>query len=136
MTIKKVQSAGGIIFKDELVLLIKSKARNTISIPKGKVELGESLEETALREVREETGYGTKIVSKIDSINFDFEKNGEMRNKTVTCFRLELLNDSDPQPSLQEGEDFENIWVTPNEAVSLLTYDEERDVLKKAIAQS
>lgn len=134
MTIKKVQSAGGIIFKDELVLLIKSKSRNTISIPKGKVEFNELIEETALREVREETGYETKIVSKIGSINFDFEKNGEMMNKTVMCFKLELLNDSDPKPSLQEGEDFENIWVTPNEAILLLTYDEEREVLKKAIA--
>ena len=136
MIMKKVQSAGGIIFKDGLVLLIKSKSRNTISIPKGKAEFNESIEETALREVREETGYDTKIISKIGSINFDFEKDGEIRNKTVTCFKLELLNDFDPKPNLQEGEDFENIWVTPNEAVSLLTYDEEREVVKKAIAQS
>ena len=136
MIMKKVQSAGGIIFKDELVLLIKSKSRNVIAIPKGKVESNESLEEAALREVREETGYDTKIISKIDSINFDFEKNGEIRNKTVTCFRLELSNDSDPKPNLQEGEDFENIWVTPNEAISLLTFDEEREVLKRAISQS
>lgn len=136
MTIKKVQSAGGIIFKEELVLLIRSKSSNIFSIPKGKAEPNESLEETALREVREETGYDTKIVSKIGSINFDFEKDGEMRNKTVTCFKLEILDDSDPKPNLQEGEDFENIWVTPNEAVSLLTYDEEKEVLKRAIAQS
>lgn len=133
MTIKKVQSAGGIIFKDGLVLLIKSKSRNTVAIPKGKVESGELIEDTAVREVREETGYDTKIVSKIDSINFDFEKNGEIRNKTVTFFRLELLNDSDPNPDLQEGEDFETIWVTPNEGISILTHDEEKEVLKKAI---
>jgi len=135
MIMKKVQSAGGIIFKDELVLLIKSKSTNRVSIPKGKAEPDESTEETALREVREETGYNTKIVSKIGSINFDFEKDGEMRNKTVTLFRLELLDDSDPKPNLQEGEDFENIWVTPSEAISLLTFNEEREVLKKAIAQ-
>lgn len=136
MSIKKVQSAGGIVFKDELVLLIKSKSRNTVSIPKGRVEPNESLEETAVREVREETGYDTKIVSKIGSINFDFEKDGEIRNKTVTCFKLELLSDSDPEPNLQEGEDFENIWVTPNEAFLLLTYNEEKGVLKRAIEQN
>lgn len=134
MSIKKVQSAGGVVFKDDLILLIKSKSRNTVSIPKGRVEPNESLEETAVREVREETGYDTKIVSKIGSINFDFEKDGEIRNKTVTCFKLETLSDSNPEPNLQEGEDFENIWVTPNEAISLLTYDEEKDVLKRAIA--
>lgn len=136
MIMKKIQSAGGIVFKDGLVLLIKSKSRNVFSIPKGKVEPNESLEETALREVREETGYDTKIVSKIGIINFDFEKDGEVRNKTVTCFRLELLNDFDPKPNLQEGEDFENLWVTPSEAASLLTFDEEREVLEKAIEQS
>lgn len=135
MNMKKVQSAGGIVFKNEHVLLIKSKSTNRVSIPKGKLEPNESIEETAIREVREETGYDTKIVSEIGSINFDFEKDGEMCHKTVTLFRLELLNDSDPKPNLQEGEDFVNIWVTPSEAVSLLTFDEEREVLKKAIAQ-
>lgn len=134
MSMKKVQSAGGIVFKDGLVLLIKSKSRNVIAIPKGRVEPNESIEGTAVREVREETGYDAKIVSKIGSINFDFEKDGEIRNKTVTCFKLETLSDSNPEPNLQEGEDFENIWVTPNEAISLLTYDEEKDVLKRAIA--
>jgi len=136
MMIKKEQTAGGVVFQDGLVLLIKSKSRNSISMPKGKVEAGESLEETAIREVREETGYDTKIASKIDDINFDFEKNGEKISKTVTYFKLELLNDSHPKPNLQKSEDFENIWVTPNEAVSLLTYDDAREVLKKAIAQS
>lgn len=134
MSIKKLQSAGGIVFKDDLVLLIKSKSRNTVSIPKGRAEFNESLEWTALREVREETGYNTKIISKTGSINFDFEKNGETMNKTVTFFKLELVNDAHPKPNLQEGEDFENIWVTPNEAISLLTYDEEKEVLKRAIA--
>jgi 8-oxo-dGTP pyrophosphatase MutT (NUDIX family) len=135
MIIKKVQSAGGLVFKDGLVLLITSKSRNSTAIPKGKVEPHELIEETAIREVREETGYDTKIVSKIDSINFDFEKHGEMINKTVTFFKLELVNNLEPKPRLEEAEDLETIWLTPNEAISLLTYDDEKEVLKKATVQ-
>lgn len=133
MSVTGFRAAGGIIFHDNQVLLIRSESRNSYSLPKGRVEPGESLEQTAVREVREETGYSTKIVQIIDTMVFEFDKNGEHFRKSVTYYLLELADNSDPQQALQEGEDFENIWVEPSEGLALLTYSDARDVLQKAI---
>lgn len=130
----ELQTAGGVIFHDDLVLLIRSESRNSYSLPKGRVEPGESLEQTAIREVQEETGYFTKIVQLIDTMIFEFDKDGEHFRKSVAYYLLELADKSDPKPNLQEGEDFENFWVKPDEALGLLTYSDARDVLQQAIS--
>ena len=54
---EKHHSAGGVLINDHKFYLIFKYTKNEWKIPKGHVEEGESLQETALREVREETGF-------------------------------------------------------------------------------
>ena len=46
---------------------------------------------------------------------------------------MELLSDDAPAPKREEHEDFENLWLAPKEAERLLTYDDGRDVLSRAM---
>jgi len=127
-------SAGGIIIHEGKVLLIKSPLRGAVSFPKGTIDEGETVEQTAVREVKEETGYDTIILDTIGDITFEFDwTDGEHYIKTVTFYLMKLANDNAPEPNLQHGEDFENYWVDIDQALNELTYDDTKDILKKAL---
>lgn len=66
---KEEFSAGGVLLKDGEVLLIKNPS-DVWTFPKGLVESGENPEETAIREVSEETGVKGKIVAPIGEIRY------------------------------------------------------------------
>ena len=114
-------SAGGIVMNDGMVLIITSALRDSVDLPKGTIEDGESIEMTAVREVEEETGYRVRIVGDIGSLTYDFEgKDGKLWRKTVSYFLMELADTKPPVKNLQDGEDFENEWVSPSEAIARL----------------
>lgn len=123
-------SAGGVIVNDGKLLVITSARRGTVDLPKGTVEAGESLDETALREVKEETGYSTRIVKDLGSVTYDYDGKDRRYRKTVSYFLMELLDSDTPEKNLQEGEDFENVWLTPDEAIAQLTYDDTRAIIQ------
>ena len=127
-------SAGGVIIHEGKVLLIKSPIRDAISFPKGTIDEGESIEQTAVREVKEETGYDTIILDNLGDTTFEFDwTDGKHYIKTVTFFLMKLANDNKPKPDLQHGEDFENYWVDIDRAFNELTYDDAKDMLKRAV---
>src|SRR5688500_2746103 len=89
---KKEVSAGGIVYKKEqganLVLLVlpeKGVSKEAWTFPKGWVgdHEGETLEETALREVREEGGVAAEIEKDLGQVNYFFVWDGENVSKTV-----------------------------------------------------
>ena len=126
-------SSGGIVFKDGKVLIIHSPSRNTYSFPKGTIDEGETNEQTALREVKEETGYNVRILRPLDDSTFEFDSGkGFIYRKTVSYFVMELADDKDPVPNLQHGEDFTSLWVPIKDAYSVLTFDDARELLKQA----
>ena len=123
-------SAGGIVLHEGKVLIITSALRGSVDLPKGTIEPGESIEQTAIREIQEETGYRVRIVEDIGSLTYDYTDSHEKKwRKTVSYFLMELADNDAPVKNLQEGEDFENEWVTPEEAISRLTYDDTREML-------
>lgn len=126
-------SAGGVVVHDGKLLFITSARRNSVDLPKGTVEANESLDATAIREVEEETGYRTRIIGDLGSITYDFNsKDGKRYRKTVSYFLMELADENEPVKNLQEGEDFENEWLDPSEAAKRLTYDDTREIIKRA----
>src|SRR3989344_7702588 len=74
----EIIKAGCVVMNDNKeVLLVTDKARKIWSFPKGHAESGETLEQVALREVREETGYEVEIVERLADIVYTHGETGE-----------------------------------------------------------
>jgi 8-oxo-dGTP pyrophosphatase MutT (NUDIX family) len=131
-------SAGGIVVRHEsgrTSLVIGSRRRDrdgwTWTLPKGTPMPGETREETALREVAEETGLEVRITGPLDSIEYWFVQSGQRIHKTVHYFLME------PTGGDLAGHDheFEQVrWVTFTEASTLLTFETERALVARAAA--
>lgn len=126
-------SAGGVVIHDNNVLVITSSLRGSTDLPKGTIEQGESIEHAAVREVEEETGYRTRIIAPVDNVTYEFNIQGSRYQKTVTYFLMELADSGKPIKNLQPGEDFQNEWLSFDEALSQLTFENIKLILKKAI---
>jgi 8-oxo-dGTP pyrophosphatase MutT (NUDIX family) len=127
-------SAGGIIFNNGKVLTLEWTNKEGIEFPKGTLNPGEASEAAALREVREETGYDTKIIAALPQIEYSFTlADGKHYHKVVDFYVMELANDNEPQPRREATETFENLWLGFDEAMELLTHDDSKELLKQAI---
>ena len=129
-------AAGGIVLSEEKILLVKNKKGDSSKdsepwwgYPKGHLEEGEKPSEAAVREVFEETGFEVKIVNTkpIAESRYEVERNGEKFQKTVWFYEMEVIEafKNEPDDEIEEIalENFEN-------ALSLLTHDEDRKILK------
>lgn len=131
-------SAGGVVIRlDGSVpqFVVGSRRRDrdsrTWTLPKGTPNAGETTEETAVREVREETGLEVRITGPLDSIEYWFVQGGTRIHKTVHYFLMEAVGgDLD-----QHDHEFEEVrWVGFHEARSVLTFETERALVAKAAA--
>lgn len=128
-------AAGGVVLRlgdhgAEVALLGRVNDGSWV-FPKGTPTHGESLEQTALREVREETGLDVKIVRPLGEMTYSFAASGERIHKIVHFF---LMEPTGGDPSLHDAEYDEVRWVTVPEARRMLTFDTYRDVLDRALA--
>ena len=121
-------SCGAIVFNEntEKILLVKMHNGNW-GFPKGHIEKDETKEETAIREVLEETNVRIKIIP-------DFEREikyipNEKTIKKVTIF-MGITQDEEVTIDTSEIEDFK--WCTYEEALKLVTYKLQKDVLENA----
>ena len=129
-------SAGGIVYRyrdsiPQLVIGRRKRERDshTWTLPKGTPHPGESLEQTALREVCEETGLTVRILSPLESINYTFVQRGTRIYKTVHYFVME------PTGGAFEGHDheFEEVrWASFDEADQMLSFETERSLVALA----
>jgi 8-oxo-dGTP pyrophosphatase MutT (NUDIX family) len=129
-------SAGGIVvrFDDGVPSLVVGARRRdrdilTWTLPKGTPNAGETLEQTALREVGEETGLEVRITDALDSIEYWFVQRGTRIHKTVHYFLMEPTGgDLD-----RHDHEFDQVrWVPFAEAPQLLTFETERALVAKA----
>lgn len=132
---KREFSAGGILFKGDKVLLIKVPAMQDNNVkywefPKGHIEPKESSKEAAIREIREETGVESEIISKIGDSKYTFSFKGEKIFKVVLFFLMKYIS-GEPKPN--DGEIEEVKWVDPEEALKILSFPADRSLLKKAL---
>ena len=126
-------SAGAIIFKkerDEFFFLVLHYEEGHWGAAKGHVEKGESLEQTALREIREETSLtDISLMPGFKTENhYVYRLKGELSSKTVTFFLAEALN-GEIKISL-EHVDF--AWLPFTEALSKVTFKSEKEVWQAA----
>ena len=128
-------SAGGLVIKKRgnrsQICLVSKKEGRVWAFPKGRVNEGETLEVTALREVLEETGHQADVVEKLDTIEYYFflKENATFYHKTVTFFLMRLLQE-DAQPRDQEADSVG--WYDVGVAKKKLSYLNEKKILAKA----
>jgi len=101
-------TAGGVVFRiknNQLEFLLLQDVKGRWSIPKGHVESGETLEQTAVREIGEETGlFGIKIIDKLDKIHFFYRMEGKLIFMTTFVFLMEATDPEEVlQPEKSEG---------------------------------
>lgn len=130
---KKVYSAGGVVYLGNSILMLQ-KLNGDWVLPKGKMEEYESCEETAMREVREEAGIKTKIISPIGETSYRFKNywsQNHIIEKTVVWYLMKAISSS-PHPQREEGF-IDAKFIHINNVISLAKYDDERDILMKAL---
>ena len=99
------------------------------ALPKGTPDAGETIEETAVRETREETGLGVEIERRLSSIRYFFVRGTTRFNKTVHFFLMRAVGGSTDD---HDAEFDEVRWVALPEALALLTHATERSVVEEA----
>jgi len=129
-------AAGGVVLRGtehgtEVALLGRANDGSWV-FPKGTPTHGESLEQTALREVSEETGLDVRIIRPLGEMTYTFAAGGERIHKIVHFFLMEATGGD---PSLHDAEYDEVRWVAVPEARRMLTFDTYRDVLDRALAE-
>ena len=130
--IEAVSCGGVVIYRSKVLLLYKNyKSRyEGWVLPKGTVEKGESHEETALREVREESGAEADIVEFIGSNSYSFAVPEDRVEKEVYWY---LMKGRSYYSKPQAEEYFRDSgFYKYHEAIHLLKFDNEREILEKA----
>jgi len=127
-------SAGGVVVRTDAgveVCLIRPTGRTVWGLPKGGIESGETLAQAAVREVAEETGISGVVAAELGTIDYSFysrEQNSRI-HKTVHYY---LMRATGGDTADHDHEVSEARWVSVREALRLMTYPNEREMVRRA----
>jgi 8-oxo-dGTP pyrophosphatase MutT (NUDIX family) len=130
-------SAGGVVLRGEEVLVIVptrrgAQGQRVLALPKGHVDPGETPEQTAAREVREETGVEAELVERLGEVRYFYQRAGVRVFKRVSFFRFAYRGGSveDHDDEVEEVR-----WMPLAEAATALSYEGERSMAARALSQ-
>ena len=133
--VRNAIAAGGVVMREHAgtreVVVAGRHADDTWVFPKGTPDRGEEIEDTAVREVREETGLNVRIVQPLGTIEYWFASPGERVHKLVHFF---LMEPTGGDLSAHDHEYDEVRWFPVEEARRRLSFDTYRDILDRALA--
>jgi 8-oxo-dGTP diphosphatase len=122
----EIEAAGGVVLQDGRVALVHRPKYDDWTLPKGKLDAGESFEEAALREVWEETGLRTRLERELPAVEYSV---GD-RPKVVRYWLMSVESD----PGFERNDEVDELrWLSPADAAALLTYDRDKGVLEAAM---
>ncbi len=127
-------SAGGVVVRNDdgtQICLIRPTGRSVWGLPKGGIEAGETPPQAAVREVAEETGIAGVVDTELGSIDYSFysREEGGRIHKTVHYF---LMHATGGDTANHDHEVSEARWVRLREALRLMTYPNEREMVRRA----
>lgn len=124
-------SAGGLVFNDQgQILVIQPSGYSYWMFPKGHIEKGETSNEAALREVKEETGLMAEIITKLGDTKYVYTWEGEKRFKVVVWFLMKFISGDTKDHSWETSS---VIWEDPEKALVILSFNGDKTLLKQAL---
>jgi 8-oxo-dGTP diphosphatase len=125
MSSEPIRAAGGVVTREGSFAIVHRPRYDDWSLPKGKLDRGETFEEAALREVWEETGLRCALVRELPSVHYDVRG----RPKEVRYWLMSVESD----PGFEPNDEVDDLrWLSAADAASLLTYDRDKEVLEAA----
>lgn len=116
------------------VAVIKPAGRNVMALPKGHIERGETSQQTAEREIAEETGLTVTCIKKLGDVKYVYRFKGKTIFKCVSfyVFRYEAGEIDQITQAMRKEVDVAR-WVTLEEAVARLSYPGEREMAGRVL---
>ena len=127
-------SYGGVVLRaDEVLVITPTGKRRVTGLPKGGPQPGETGEQTATREVREETGVNAAVREPLGDVNYWYRRGGRRVYKTVHFYLFDYLSGSTSDHD-HEVEDAR--WMPLADARTALSYPGERALIERALSKS
>jgi 8-oxo-dGTP diphosphatase len=119
----EIRAAGGVVVRDGRIAVVHRPRYDDWSLPKGKLDPGETWEQAALREIEEETGLRCRLEQELETTHYHVGA----RPKTVRWWRMTVDEDLGNDPD----EEVDGLrWATPEEALALLDYEQDRRLVR------
>jgi 8-oxo-dGTP pyrophosphatase MutT (NUDIX family) len=125
-------SYGGVVVRDARVLVITPAGKRVTGLPKGGPNRGETPEQTAVREVREETGITATVREPLGDVRYWYRRGGRRVDKTVHFFLCDFVSGSTDD---HDHEVDEARWIPLAEAPKVLSYSGERALIERALSK-
>ena len=127
----QVKAAGGVVVrkgkKGPELAVVHRPSYDDWSLPKGKLDDGESFREGALREVREETGFTCELGDELSPVRYRDRKG---RKKIVRYWQMRPL-----EGKFKENDEVDELrWLSPDRAVELLDYEHDRKLIAEYLS--
>jgi len=129
-------SAGGVVYRGDAgayeFVAVQRARHGDWSLPKGHIEAGESREQAAIREVKEETGIDAHIIGDLGEVIYFYRRPRQgLTRKSVYHFLMEASSHELGGPNWEVAE---ARWVPMAEADTLLSYQNDKQIINKAQA--
>jgi 8-oxo-dGTP pyrophosphatase MutT (NUDIX family) len=133
MSIELETSYGGVVVRGGEVLVITPAGRRVTGLPKGGMEAGETPEQAATREVREETGVVATVRRPLGDVRYTYRRNGRRVRKTVHFFLFDYVEGSTDD---HDHEVDDARWIGIAGARTELTYPGERALIERLLSKT
>ena len=125
-------SYGGVVVRGDEMLVITPTGRTVTGLPKGGMEAGETPEQAAAREVREETGVVAAVREPLGDVRYTYRRGGRRVRKTVHFFLCDYVEGSTED---HDHEVDEARWIAISRARETLTYPGERALIDRLLSK-